>query len=73
MGGGTNPFAKIPCIGKGDGANDDTGVVIRLLRDVTSTGDDNLVGWPNLCTNELSLVTDKEAKVLHVPPLLPPS
>ena len=70
---GADPFTKIPGICKRDRANHNTSVDVGLLRDVASTRYHNLVGRPNLRTDELALVTDKETEVLHVLPLLPPS
>ena len=69
---GANPFSEIPGIRERDRAHHDTSVVVRLLRDVASTGYHNLVGRPNLRTDELNLVADEETNVLHILPLLPP-
>ena len=72
VGRGPNPFSEIPGICERDRANDNTSIVVRLLRDVASTRNHNLVGRPNLRTDELSLIANEESKVLHVLSLLPP-
>lgn len=72
MRGSADPFTQIPGICKRDGTNHNTSTVVRLLRDVASTRYHNLVGRPDLRANELNLVTNKEAKILHILPLLPP-
>ena len=73
MRGGPNPFTKIPGIRERHRTDYNAGIVVRLLRYVSGTRDHDLVGWPNLRTNELSLVANEETEVLHVLPLLPPS
>ena len=68
-----NPFTKVPSIRERHRTNDNPSIVVRLLRDVASTRNHNLVGWPNLGTDKLSLVANEETKILHILSLLPPS
>lgn len=67
-----HPLAQIPSVRERHSARNNTGLHLRLCRDIPCTRDDDLVRWTDLATNKLHFICDEKADCLHVLPL-PPS